>query len=93
MHLIQFQKLQKLIEKTKDYIIQLKFETKRLHKENDELKRKLNEVNNQVPQNLTENLERLEEENTTLRRKHQRVSIRLVNILDKVKNLNEGVES
>ena len=93
MHLIQFQKLQEIIEKTKDYIIQLKFENKKLQKENDELKRKLYDTNNQVSPNLTENLERLEEENRSLRQKHKRVSIRLVNMLDKVKNLSEGVES
>ena len=33
MHLIQFQKLQELIGKTKDYIIQLKFDKNKLHKE------------------------------------------------------------
>lgn len=93
MHLIQFQKLQELIRETKDYIIQLKFENKRLQKENDELKRNLSDTSNQVPKNLTEKLERLEEENRSLRRKHKRVSIRLVNMLDRVKNLSEGVES
>jgi hypothetical protein len=93
MHLIQFQKLQELIRETKDYIIQLKFENKKLQKENDELKRNLSDTSNQVPKNLTEKLERLEEENRSLRRKHKRVSIRLVNMLDRVKNLSEGVES
>jgi hypothetical protein len=93
MHLIQFQKLQELIGKTKDYIIQLKFENKKLQKENGELKRILSEKNNQVPSNLTEKIERLEEENRSLKRKHKRVSIRLVNMLDRVKSLSEGVES
>ena len=93
MHLIQFQKLKELIGKTKDYILQLKFENNKLQKENDELKRKLSGKNNQVPSNLTEKIERLEEENRSLRRKHKKVSIRLVNMLDRVKSLSEGVES
>ena len=93
MNLDQFDKLQNLVKQTVDRVFQLRFENNKLRKENETLKQKLETFSGMVPEDLQAELHKLQQENKVLRDKNERAQQRLTALLEKVRNITEGVES
>ena len=89
MKLDQFDRLQNLVRETSDVILKLKFENKNLMEKNEKMQRELDSKSEKTAHKL----QRLEEENRILREKQEKVTSRLMHLRNKVKSLNEGVES
>jgi FtsZ-binding cell division protein ZapB len=93
MQITQFDKLKQLVKESVELIYRLRSENNNLKKENERLKEKLEKINYRKPDDLTESMKKLEHENRKLRDKQEIVSSRLINLLDRVRNLAGGVES
>ncbi len=92
-NLRQFDKLQTLVKEAADLLIRLKFENKKLREENENLLKKLEKNKNNGNAQTSEEVEQLKEKNRALQQKHDLISRRLSDVLDRVQNLTGGVES
>ena len=94
MQIAHFDKLKELVKESTEKIYRLKHENINLKNENQSLKEKLEKINfYKKPDEITENLKKLENENRELKAKHEIVASRLIKLLDRVKSLAGGVES
>ena len=89
MNLEQFNRLQQLVKESTDLIVRLKFENNTLREKNEKLREEVKDSTDKSVQKL----KRLEEQNSLLKQRQEKVTSRLMHLRNKVKSLTEGVES